>query len=142
METLQWHLLDALNALLHKIRSLILFVPSESFKVKKLNLLIVETTGDGTYSFHPARDGIIENNIIYTETTMTSGRLINIGSDTAPETFTWKNNLWFFTQGTIPTPGYGSGTTIGELYNINPGFTQFPEISPAGGAAGIVKAEC
>jgi hypothetical protein len=58
-----------------------------------LRILQETTSGDG-YTFLPASKGRFVNNVIYYR----RGKLkthVNVGPDTAPETFTFASNLWF-----------------------------------------------
>ncbi len=60
--------------------------------------ILQETT---TAGFLPCSDNAFRNNITYVETDLTE---VNIGPNTAPETFTMSNNLWFNATSTTWTP--------------------------------------
>ncbi len=56
--------------------------------------ILQETVSDGTYEFLPSGDNAVINNLFY----FARGDLstyVNIGPNTAPETFTFSNNLWY-----------------------------------------------
>jgi hypothetical protein len=79
-------------------------------------------------------------------TERTSGRAINIGEYRSPETFIYKNNLWFAADDVAnsePTSAYGGASVTGTLAPADPGFTDAPaghfaiESSSPVAAAGI-----
>lgn len=55
--------------------------------------ILQETTGA---RFVPSRDGVFANNIIVFDSNVLR-TFVNVGADTAPETFTFRNNLWWDT---------------------------------------------
>ncbi len=56
--------------------------------------ILQETVSDVTYEFLPCGDNRFENNLVYFARSGIS-TYVNIGPSTAPETFTFNNNLWF-----------------------------------------------
>lgn len=50
--------------------------------------------------FVPSRDGLFVNNIVVFQTSLINNpdRFVNVGPDTAPDTFRFGNNLWFATD--------------------------------------------
>jgi hypothetical protein len=56
--------------------------------------ILQETTSSGGYEFLPCGNNRFENNLIYFERSSISVD-VNIGPDTAPETFSFSNNLWY-----------------------------------------------
>jgi hypothetical protein len=55
--------------------------------------ILQETTGE---RFVPSRDGLFVNNIVmFNVADLRNGVFVNVGPNTAPETFTFANNLWF-----------------------------------------------
>lgn len=55
--------------------------------------ILQETTGE---RFVPSRDGLFVNNIVVFEMAdLRNGVFVNVGANTAPETFTFANNLWY-----------------------------------------------
>jgi hypothetical protein len=57
--------------------------------------ILQETVTDDGYEFVPTRSGTIVNNIFYFNRAALSAEDINIGRNTAPETFKVSNNLWY-----------------------------------------------
>jgi hypothetical protein len=98
--------------------------------------ILQETTTVPPYVFEPCRDGVFVNNLVY----FSWGDLstwVNIGPNTAPETFTFANNLWYawdsppHSEPSLPAP------ETGGVYGQDPGFTTAYHIdasSPAFGA--------
>jgi hypothetical protein len=99
--------------------------------------ILQETTSDGQYEFLPCRDGYFVNNLVYFSRSGLSVHL-NIGPDTAPETFTFETNLWYAHDdpagGSTPNlPVTENGGVVGQ----DPAFTNGYQIdgnSPAAGA--------
>jgi hypothetical protein len=56
--------------------------------------ILQETVSDGTYEFLPSGNNTVLNNLFYFDRGSLS-TYINIGPNTAPETFTFSNNLWY-----------------------------------------------
>jgi hypothetical protein len=56
--------------------------------------ILQETVSDGTYEFLPSGDNSVVNNLFYFDHG-TLSTYVNIGPNTAPETFTFSNNLWY-----------------------------------------------
>lgn len=93
--------------------------------------ILQETTEPG---FLPCGSNIFRNNIIVFNSTSPA---INIGGNTAPETFTFSNNLWFNPDNTNWS---GPNTPVNEpdrLVNVDPlltdTITSLPSNSPAVG---------
>jgi len=59
--------------------------------------VLQETTSTGEYQFAPSGDNRVVNNIVVFSRTLV-GTVVNVGPDTAPETFEFANNLWFATD--------------------------------------------
>ncbi len=58
--------------------------------------ILQETTTSGDYEFLPCSDNTVVNNLFYFDRSdLSSYRDINIGPDTAPETFVFSHNLWY-----------------------------------------------
>lgn len=120
--------------------------------------ILQETTSTAEYSFAPAREGRFVNNLVY----YARGGLstsVNVGGDTAPETFEFANNLWYAHDapeqsdpgGELPVP------EVDGVYAMDPqladpaaGDGDVPPGSPAAGAGraepesagGDVEGEC
>ena len=56
--------------------------------------ILQETVSDGTYEFLPSGNNTLVNNLFYFDRGNLS-TYVNIGPNTAPETFTFLNNLWY-----------------------------------------------
>jgi hypothetical protein len=75
----------------------------------------------GSYEFLPCGDNRFENNLIYFNRSVLS-TFLNIGPNTAPETFLFSNNLWFAhddpaaSTPSLPTP------EIDGIYGLDPQF--------------------
>lgn len=59
--------------------------------------VLQETTSTGEYQFAPSGDNRVVNNIVVFSRALV-GTVVNVGPDTAPETFEFANNLWFATD--------------------------------------------
>jgi len=120
--------------------------------------ILQETTSTAEHSFAPAREGRLVNNIVY----YARGQLsttVNVGADTAPETFELANNLWYAHDapeqsdpaGELPAP------EVGGIYGQDPQLVDpaaddcdVPLGSPAAGAGrsesasagGDIEGEC
>ena len=57
--------------------------------------ILQETTTSGAYVFLESGNNTVVNNLFYFNRADLSSEDINIGPDTAPETFTFSNNLWY-----------------------------------------------
>jgi hypothetical protein len=56
--------------------------------------ILQETTSSGGYTFAPCGNNLFENNLVYFDRSDLS-TYVNIGANTAPTTFTFRNNLWY-----------------------------------------------
>lgn len=56
--------------------------------------ILQETTTDGAFTFEPASNGRVINNS-FTFTAAALSTAVNVGPNTAPETFTFSHNLWY-----------------------------------------------
>ncbi len=100
--------------------------------------ILQETTSSSDYDFAPCRDGLVANNIFQFE----AGQIrsyVNIGPDTAPDTFMFMNNLWYASDNPsqsnpasdLPTPESGG------IYGQDPGLVGVEYVpSQSGPAAG------
>lgn len=71
--------------------------------------ILQETTGE---RFVPSRDGVFVNNIVvFKMADIRSGTFVNVGPDTAPETFTFANNLWY----ALDDPDFSGPTLSGGI---------------------------
>ena len=71
--------------------------------------ILQETTGE---RFVPSRDGVFVNNIVvFNMADIRNGTFVNVGPDTAPETFTFANNLWF----ALDDPDFDGPTLSGGI---------------------------
>lgn len=56
--------------------------------------ILQETRSSGGFTFEPARDGIFANNVVVFQAGVVRSAA-NVGDATAPDTFTFRHNLWF-----------------------------------------------
>jgi hypothetical protein len=96
--------------------------------------ILQETTSTGEYEFLPCGDNLVANNIFYFERGAVATD-VNIGPNTAPETFTFANNLWYAHDApaaSAPTLPVGeTGAVVGE----DPAFASGYEIGVTSPAA-------
>jgi hypothetical protein len=98
-----------------------------SLPATRIIRILQETTSDETYTFLPASNGQVVNNIfVFTRAEVENdGRAINIGAETAADTFTYTNNLWYASDDVAasePTSAYGGATVVGTLEPEDPAF--------------------
>lgn len=98
--------------------------------------ILQETTTGGGYEFLPASGGRFVNNVVYFDRSAIS-TYVNIGVNTAPETFVFSHNLWFAHD----APGQSQPTDLpvaetAGLYGEDPQFQGEWPIAPASPAAG------
>lgn len=100
--------------------------------------------------FVPSREGVFVNNIIVLTPTGLPAQLVNVGAGTAPETFTFGNNLWYApTQDASWSPNLGDvPDETGSLVQMDPrladianGDYRLLSDSPARGAARELTAD-
>jgi hypothetical protein len=97
--------------------------------------------------FVPSRDGLFVNNVI--DPAELRAELVNVGGDTAPETFTFGDNLWYAPSdaGFEPNLGGGvpeeSGSMVQDplMVDYAGGDYRLLEGSPAAGAARALAGE-
>ncbi|QDG51492.1 hypothetical protein FIV42_12275 [Persicimonas caeni] len=102
--------------------------------------------------FVPSRDGLFVNNIVVFNTAdLRNGVFVNVGGNTAPETFTFANNLWF----ALDDPNFSGPSLSGgipapqdSIVQQEPGFAdraggdyRIGTDSPAVGAARTLSGE-
>jgi hypothetical protein len=88
--------------------------------------ILQETTSTDEYAFSPASDGRFLNNIVYYELADLSTH-VNVGADTAPETFEFSNDLWYASD--APEDSEPSSLPVTEsagIYGEDPGFADAP----------------
>lgn len=104
--------------------------------------ILQETTTLGAYSFEPAGNGRFVNNLVVFDRSALS-TYVNIGADTAPDTFEFRTNLWYAhddpSQSQANLPGTVVGDLIGEDPLLDPGTFDIPAASPAAGAGTAVS---
>jgi hypothetical protein len=95
--------------------------------------------------FVPCQNGQFVNNVVVFQTSLIGNpdRFVNVGPDTAPETFVYGSNLWFATDDagfggpSLPAP---ISAETGSVIQQDPGFVDaagdyhLPTTSPANGA--------
>ncbi len=100
--------------------------------------ILQETTSDATYEFEPCQRGTWANNLVlYDRSALSEWEDVNIGPDTAPETFVFATNLWYAhddpaaSEPTLPAPE--SGAVLGQDPQLA-ADRSIPASSPAAGA--------
>lgn len=101
--------------------------------------------------FVPSRDGLFVNNLVVLDPSDLRAELINVGPDTAPETFTLGNNLWYAPSedaSWTPTLSSAVPAEMGSLVQMDPllvdlegGDYHVFAGSPARGAARMLDGE-
>jgi hypothetical protein len=87
--------------------------------------ILQETVSDTTYEFLPSGDNSVINNLFY----FGRGELstyLNIGPNTAPETFTFANNLWYAHDNPAQSTPTLPVTETGGIYGSDPLFISVP----------------
>ena len=109
--------------------------------------ILQETVTSDGYTFEPARNGRVENNIFYFRRGDLSASDVNVGANTAPETFSFTNNLWYAhdnADASAPTtlPVDETNGVVGQ----DPGFTdagngdyRIGASSPAAGKGKVIE---
>jgi len=96
--------------------------------------ILQETTTSLPYTFEECRDGIFVNNVVVFDRNALSTYL-NIGANTAPETFSFASNLWYdWNNPALSEPGLPVTETNG-MYGEDPLFEAGYRIGPASPAA-------
>ncbi len=81
--------------------------------------ILQETTTQGKFEFLPCSDNTFSNNLVYFDRSEIS-TYVNIGPNTAPETFSFSNNLWYaFDNPSQSTPNLPASET-GGVYGQDP----------------------
>lgn len=103
--------------------------------------VLQETASTGEYQFAPSGDNTVVDNVVVFSRALV-GVVVNVGGDTAPETFTFSNNLWFAQDAPDQSdPGLPVAETDG-LVAVDPGLAADHTIaadSPAAGAGAAVR---
>lgn len=86
--------------------------------------ILQETTTTPPYTFLPAGNNTVANNIFYyDQSDLSPFEFINVGDDTAPTTFIFTHNLWYAHTGTPTYPPSGLPVTeTNPLHGQNPLF--------------------
>ncbi len=101
--------------------------------------ILQETTSSPPYLFEACRDGVFVNNLVYFDRGALSTHL-NIGPNTAPETFTFASNLWYAWDNPAQSQPSLPVTETGGLYGVDPQLGVGYRIGPASPAAGTGQA--
>jgi hypothetical protein len=108
--------------------------------------ILQETASTAEYTFAPARDGRFVDNIVY-YARGTISTTVNVGADTAPETFEFANNLWYAYDmpeasdpgGELPVPEL-DGVYGEDPQFVDPGADDY-DVPPGSPAAGAGRSE-
>lgn len=95
--------------------------------VRPLNWVarILQETTDAR--FVPSRDGVFANNVVVFESSVVS-TFVNVGPNTAPETFTFRDNLWW----DLDDPNFGGPSLGGGVPAEQGGAVGDPGFDPQG----------
>ncbi len=97
--------------------------------------ILQETVTSVPYIFEPCRDGAFVNNIVYFDRSALSTYL-NIGPNTAPDSFTFSSNLWFAWDDPMQSQPSLPVTETNGLYGLDPVLGPGYRIAPGSPAAG------
>ncbi|MFN0247796.1 MAG: right-handed parallel beta-helix repeat-containing protein [Kofleriaceae bacterium] len=79
-----------------------------------MRILQETPTDSAPYTFEPARDGLVANNV-FEFSSVTLNTAVNVGGDTDPGSFVFRNNLWYATNGGSSTPSLPTPETGGVV---------------------------
>jgi Right handed beta helix region len=103
--------------------------------------ILQETVSSGSFEFLPCSNNRFENNLIYFNRSTLSTSLINIGSNTVPDTFVFAHNLWFAHDNPADSTPVLPTTETGGIYAQDPqlfdaagGDFRIDQHSPAAGS--------
>ncbi len=103
--------------------------------------VLQETASTGEYQFAPSGDNTVVDNIVVFSRGLV-GVVVNVGPDTAPETFSFSNNLWYAQDAPGESdPGLPAAETDG-IVGVDPALAADHTIaadSPAAGAGAAVR---
>ena len=97
--------------------------------------ILQETTTTSPYTFEDCSFGIFVNNLVYFDRSSIS-TYVNIGPNTASETFTFANNLWYAYDNPSQSQPILPVTEIDGIYGFDPLFTTDYRVSGASPAVG------
>ncbi|HUP23868.1 MAG TPA: right-handed parallel beta-helix repeat-containing protein [Thermoanaerobaculia bacterium] len=98
--------------------------------------ILQETLTSGSFEFEPSRNGLVRNNLFYFVRGDISTHL-NIGPNTDPASFQFRNNLWFAADDPGQSQPSLPSVEIGGVYGQDPLLEpdgSIPGASPAAGA--------
>lgn len=100
--------------------------------------ILQETLSQGGFAFEPARDGLLQNNLVLFRRSQVTGAEVNVGGNTDAASFAWRNNLFYAQdapgQSQPNLPGSVSGSVVGFDPLIAPSDYRIGATSPAAGA--------
>jgi hypothetical protein len=97
--------------------------------------ILQETLSTPDYEFEVCRDGVFVNNLVYFDRSDLA-TYVNIGPDTAPETFTFGNNLWYAWDNPSQSEPILPVVETDGIYGLDPGLDADYRIGPGSPAAG------
>jgi len=101
--------------------------PAQIFRI------LQETVSDATYTFAPSSYGLIYNNVVYFNRSQIN-EFVNVGTNTAPETFEFRNNLWYAHDNPAQSTPVLPVPESNGIYGLDPMF-----INPGGGTYDILS---
>lgn len=97
--------------------------------------ILQETVSTPDYEFEACRDGVFVNNLVYFDRSDLS-TYVNIGPNTAPDTFTFANNLWYAWDNPSQSEPMLPVVETDGIYGLDPDFGPGYWIDPTSPAAG------
>lgn len=101
--------------------------------------ILQETTTSGGFTFEPAKNGQVFNNLfLFTDAAISTH--LNIGANTDPGSFDFSHNLWYASDVPAASQPTLPSAEIGGIYGQNPLLASdfsIPSNSPAAGAGAV-----
>jgi hypothetical protein len=97
--------------------------------------ILQETTTSPPFTFEACRDGVFVNNVVVFDRSALSTYL-NIGPNTAPETFTFASNLWYAWDNPAQSQPSLPVVETNGIYGVDPQLEPGYRIGPSSAAAG------
>lgn len=97
--------------------------------------ILQETESTAEYMFAPSGDNTVVNNVVVFSRDVV-GVVVNVGGGTAPETFTFANNLWFAQDAPDQSDPQLPAPETAGIVGVDPGLADDLSIGPDSAAAG------
>lgn len=100
--------------------------------------ILQETTSSGGFTFEPARNALLQNNLFLFRRGDIGSSAVNVGAGTDAASFQWRNNLFFASDQPANSQPNAPGTVSGSLVGLDPQISgpdyRIGSGSPAAGA--------